>query len=96
MPETYIEMFKYRKAVPILLLGMINVSNSEMIFKVYSAQKLSPDARDWVNVLEADKTLFNIKLSDKKIASIPKQKLKKFVKKKTGELTVQNLEKLKR
>ena len=67
-----------------------------MIFKVYSAQKLSPDARDWVNVLEADKTLFNIKLSDKKIASIPKQKLKKFVKKKTGELTVQNLEKLKR
>ena len=75
---------------------ILNVLKSEMIFKVYSAQKLSPVAGDWVNLLEADKTLFNIKLSDMEIASISKQKFTNFVKKKAGELTVQYLQKLKR
>ena len=71
---------------------ILNVSKSEMIFKVYSDQKLSPVAGDWVNLLEAD----NIKLSDMEIASISKQKFKNVVKNKAGELTAQYLQKLKR
>ena len=75
---------------------ILSVDKSEMIFKVYSAQKLSPVSGDWINMLESDKTQFKIKLSDKEVDSISKQKFKKYVQHKAVELTSEFLEEMKK
>ena len=60
---------------------ILNVEKSEMIYKVYSAQKLSPVAGDWIEMLDKDKTNFQIKCTDEEISALSKQKFKKFFKK---------------
>ena len=73
---------------------ILSVDKSELIYRVYSAQKLSPISGDWINLLEVGKKQFNITLSDSEISCISKQKFRNFVKKKSVELTIQYLEKL--
>ena len=66
-----------------------------MVFKVYTAQKLSPVSGDWIHLLEADKKQFDISFSDTEVSTISKEKFKNYVKKKAQELTIEWLEKLK-
>ena len=75
---------------------ILHVDKSELIYRVYSAQKLSPISGDWVNQLENDKEKFSITLSDKEMASISQEKFRKYVRKKSIELTIEYLEKLQR
>ena len=70
---------------------ILSVDSSELIFRVYSAQKLSPVSGDWVTLLEKDKQQFGMKLSDAEVAGISQLKFKKYVKKKSVELTVRYL-----
>ena len=73
---------------------IISVDKSELINRVYSAQKLSPVYGDWVKQLDIDKKQFDIKLSDTDMKSISQQKFKNYVQKKSSELTIQYLENL--
>ena len=75
---------------------ILHVDKSELIYRVYSAQKLSPISGDCVNQLENDKEKFSITLSDKEMASISQEKFRKYVRKKSIELTIEYLEKLQR
>ena len=62
---------------------LVRVDRSELINRVYSAQKLSPVSGDWTNLLKLDKAEFDITLSDSEVAKISEQKFKNFVKKKS-------------
>ena len=62
---------------------LLTVDESEMIQKVYLAQKLSPVSGDWILLLEEDKKQFGIKLSDKDVASLSKQKFRNYLLKKS-------------
>ena len=73
---------------------ILSVNKSEIIFRVYSAQKLSPVSGDWITLLEMDKQQFNIRLSDEDVASTSNQKFKNYVKRKSVELTIEYLVKL--
>ena len=75
---------------------LLHVSKSEMIFKVYYAQKLSPVCGDWIELLEKDKEQFGINISDDEVSNISQQKFKKYVKQKSIEVTIEFLEKLKK
>ena len=67
-----------------------------MIFKVYKAQKLSPVLGDWVLLLDKDKELFQIKISDEEVAKISRERFKNIVKNKAKEITIEYLENLKK
>ena len=61
----------------------------------YSAQKLAPASGDWVHLLEGDKKLFEIEMTDSEIAAGSQYKFSKYVKNKAKELTIKYLVKLK-
>ena len=65
---------------------ILSVHKSEMIRKVYTAQKLSPVSGDWVKLLEEDKRMFQVKISDTEVAAVSKQRFTNYVKKKATEL----------
>ena len=75
---------------------ILHVDKSEMIRKVYTAQKLSPVSGDWIEMLETDKKLFHIDLIDEEVEKITKQKCKAFVRRKAEELTKEYLKNLQR
>ena len=72
------------------------MNKSELISRVYSAQKLSAVTGDWVKLLETDKEEFNINLTDEEVCKLSEMKFKNYLKKKSVELTIQYLQKLKR
>ena len=78
------------------LLYIQHTNPSELIIKVYTAQKLSPVVGDWINLLAVDKEQFGIQISDEEVSKISEEKFKSFVKQKSVELTVQYLERLKK
>ena len=61
---------------------------------MYKAQQLSRVHGDWIELLDRDKTLFDIKLSDEEIKSMSKYKFKKLVDKKIKEKAAQYLTEL--
>ena len=74
---------------------ILNTEETEMINRVYRAQKLSPVSGDWVQLLEEDKQMFNIKMTDDEVKAVSKYKFTNFVKKKSKELTIEYLMRLK-
>ena len=66
-----------------------------MLYKVYSAQKVSQVQGDWVELLEADKSMFKINLSDDEMEKMSKYKLQKYLKKMSIEVTLGYIEGLK-
>ena len=75
---------------------ILSVDKNELIYRVYSAQKLSPVSGDWVNQLETDKQQFNITLSDNEVSCISQNKFRNYVQKRSIELTIEYLERLQR
>ena len=71
--------------------NILHVDESEMIYKVYRAQKLSPVFGDWIQLLDKDKQQFGILVTDEDIQSISLFKFKQFIKKKGKELMVEYL-----
>ena len=57
---------------------IVKRDQSELINRVYSAQKLSTNSGDWVTLLASDKEQFDIQMSDSEIAQISEQKFKNF------------------
>ena len=52
---------------------LVRVDRSELINRVYSAQKISTVSGNWTNLLKVDKKEFDIKLSDIEVGKIPEQ-----------------------
>ena len=75
---------------------IVNVEKTELISRVYSAQKLISISGDWVKLLHEDKKQFSINLSDDDMCNISEYKFRNFLKKKAEELTIQYLSELKR
>ena len=75
---------------------ILRSNKSEMLYKVYYAQKISPVNGDWINLLKTDKSDFGINISDDEVAALSQQNFKDFVKKRSVELTIKYLENLKR
>ena len=73
---------------------ILSVHKSELIFRVYLAQKLSPVQGDWISLVEKDKELYDIKLSDEEVRIMSKHKFKTYIKQKSEELTLKYLSKL--
>ena len=67
---------------------ILNVKKTDMLYKVYNAQTLSPVEGDWVNLLAADKKSFKLSLSDEEVKTISKSRMKTYVKKMGKELTL--------
>ena len=74
---------------------ILSIDKSELIYRVYSAQKLSPVQGDWVSLVEKDKEQYDMNLSDDEVRVMSKQKFKTYIKQKSEELTVKYLSKLK-
>ena len=75
---------------------IVKRDQSELLNRIYSAQKISTISGDWVTLLASDKEQFDIQMSDSEIAQISEQKFKNYVKKKSVEATIKYLEKLQR
>ena len=73
---------------------ILSVHKSELIFRVYLAQKLSPVQGDWISLVEKDKELYDIKLSDEEVRIMSKHKFKTYIKQKSEELTLKYLSNL--
>ena len=74
---------------------ILNVKKTDMLYKVYNAQTLSPVEGDWVNLLAADKKSFKLSLSDEEVKTISKSRMKTYVKKMGKELTLNYIDSLK-
>ena len=59
-------------------LHIVHVNKEDMLYRVYSAQKVSPVQGDWVKLLDSDKSLFNINMTDDDIESISSYKLNNY------------------
>ena len=61
---------------------IVNRDKSELIYRVYVAQKNSPVTGDWCNLVESDKIELGISLTDNELQTISKTGFKNIVKKK--------------
>ena len=73
---------------------IVHVNKEDMLYRVYSAQKVSTVQGDWVKLLDSDKSLFNINMTDDDIESISSYKLKNYLKKTAQKLTLNYIESL--
>ena len=58
-------------------------------------KKTSPVQGDWVKMLEGDKKLFKIELSDDEMEAISKHKIQNYLEKRVREVTLEYVEGLK-
>ena len=63
------------------------LDKSELVYRVYAAQKCCPVNGDWIKLLEADKQEFGISLSDDEISQMTKYSMKRMLKAKVCEVT---------
>ena len=60
---------------------IIKRPNTELIYKIYKAQKLKPCKGDWINLINQDEKLLNINLNEEKDKRLSKYKFKKNINK---------------
>ena len=75
---------------------ILHAKQSDMLVKVYNVQKVSHVQGDWIRLLEKDKKMFKINLSDEEVSGMSRYKMKNFVKKRGQELTLNYIEGLKK
>ena len=75
--------------------NILHVNESDMLYRVYSAQKVSPVQGDWVTLLETDKRMFQIDMADEEMKIISSYQLKNYLKKTAKQLTLSYVETLK-
>ena len=61
------------------LWHLLSRDTEKLIRKVYDIQKISPVKNDFVDIIEREKTKYNIHLTDSEIASLSKSKFKAIV-----------------
>ena len=74
------------------LWEILNRDKSEMISRVYEAQKVSNSIGDWIRLVEADRLELRLGLTDTEIQGISKFSFKSLVKKKVTQHFLLKLE----
>ena len=74
------------------LWEILNRDKSEMISRVYEAQKVSNSIGDWIRLVEADRLELRLGLTDTEIQGISKFSFKSLVKKKVTQYFLLMLE----
>ena len=74
------------------LWEILHRDESELIHRVYRAQRVSNNIGDWVRLIDQDKSELKITLTDEQIQGVSKQSFKTFVKKQVTQNFLQNLE----
>ena len=60
----------------------LNRNKSELISRIYEAQKLSYNSGDWIKLVETDKEELEIDMKDEEIQNVSMEKFKNYVTKK--------------
>ena len=74
------------------LWEILHRDKSELIYRVYRAQRVSNNIGDWVRLIDQDKSELKITLTDEQIQGVSKQSFKTYVKKQVTQNFLQNLE----
>ena len=77
------------------LWHILSRNKTELINRIYQAQKLSSSVGDWVRIVQSDMKELNISMTDEDIQGVPKQTFKTFVKKRVKEKFMGHLYSLK-
>ena len=77
------------------LWNILQLDKQELVYKFYTAQKLSSDKDDWIIQMEKDKKDMNLQLSDKQIANTSQEKFRDIIKRKLTALAIRNLNEIK-
>ena len=77
------------------LWKLLHVEINELIFRIYRSQKSKSHSGDWVRLLDNDRKLLGLELSDEEIESLSKNKFKKFIQKKIENFALFELNELK-
>ena len=64
---------------------------NELIFKCYQIMKLMPVKHDWIHLIEEDKKIFNLKLSEDEVRNMSKNKFKCIVSKAVNKFAFTSL-----
>ena len=78
------------------LWEILHRDKSELIHRVYRAQRVSNNIGDWVRLIDQDKSELQITLTDDQIQGVSKQSFKTIVKRQVTQNFLQNLEDQKR
>ena len=62
------------------LCHILSRSESELISRIYRAQKVSSSKSDWLQQVSEDLTFFNIQCDDDEIRAFPKERFKNLLK----------------
>ena len=60
------------------LWKLLHVEKSELIFRIYRSQKNTPNAGDWVKLVEKDKKVLDLDISDEEIEKYPRTSLRRL------------------
>ena len=91
LPLTF--LMKVRRLM--YLWNILNLSEKELVYKFYTAQKLSSDKDDWVLQVRKDAVEIDLQLTDEHIKKISQEKFREIVKRKTAILAVKSLNEIK-
>ena len=73
------------------LWHLLTRSENELIKKIYQTQKLKSTKGDWVNMIQTEKSKYDISLTDEEISKLSKYKFKTIVDKKVNLAAFQYL-----
>ena len=77
------------------LLNILHLDKRELVFKFFTAQKLSSDKDDWVHQVNKDKVEIKLQLSEEQIGKMSQDKFREIIKIKTTALAIKDLNQLK-
>ena len=91
--ETGRQQIRYilSKRVFMFLHNILRRDKSELIYKVYSAQKIKPTRGDWFSMVQVEKSKYNIHLTDEEISKLSKPAFKKIIDRAINSKSFQNL-----
>ena len=73
------------------LFHILSRKESELVRKVYEAQRLKPVLHDWYDMIKSEKEKYNINLSDHEIQCLSKNRFKKIVNEKVNQYALSKL-----
>ena len=75
---------------------LVNLDKSELISKIYHAQKFKLEKNDWLCQVKEDMKLLKLNLNEQDISCTTKEKFRKIINSKIEEATIGHYEKIKR
>ena len=77
------------------LWKILHLEEKELVHRAYQSQKCSPNKGDWIKLVEDDKGLLQITLSDDEIKNLSKTKYMKYIEKQVENYALSQLNEMK-